>query len=415
MHIESTSKSLGARPLAVRTFNLMGRGFIPPEMIVRIDAEDLIREAERSTGLTDWGSEAFRPALEMLVWSLNHEARLNLMGRLMLRDNLLRQLSNRLKIQRDISLYPEIVETPVRRPVFIVGAPRTGSTLLQRLMSKDPAVRSLQTWEMMLPSPPPTEASYLTDPRIRIIDRKLDVLKWAAPEFIVAHEVAAGEPEECVSLLQTTMMTPCFDLMCNMPSYRDWVDTQSPLEPYRYYRKQLQLLQFRMRRDHWVLKSPFHLFGLRAILQLFPDAIIIQTHRDPARVLPSLCSLFKVMHQLTSDSADPRLLGPMLLGRLAARINDYIEIREQLGNDRFHDIGFRELLSDPVAAVENFQRRFDYPFDDEARRRMQHWLIEHPQHKHGQHHYTLEQFGLTQAMVDSAFDRYRQRFVNYLR
>lgn len=413
MTSENSSSAEFTRPWPVRALNALGRA-AAPEKLVPIAAEPLIRRAERATGLSDWGSLNFRPALDRLIWSLNHESRLNLMGRLMLRDNLVRQLSNRLKIQRDITLHPEILETPVERPVFIVGSPRTGSTLLQRLLSKDPAVRSLQTWEMMLPSPPPEEASYTTDPRIALIERKLKVLKWSAPEFMVAHEVDAGEPEECVSLLQTTLMTQTYELMCNLPSYREWVDAQSPIESYSYYRVQLQLLQYRMRRNHWVLKSPFHLFGLPAILELFPDAIIIQTHRDPDRVIPSVCSLFNVMHQLTSDHADPLQLGPVLLQRLATMNDRYMDIRDQLGNERFHDISFRQLVQSPLEAVEAFQQRFGFEYTPMARSNMEQWLAANPQHKHGVHRYTLEQFGLEQAQVDRAFGRYRERYAEFL-
>lgn len=404
-----------AAPRALRWFNAAGRGLAGDAGgWPSLQPERLIEKAQRDTGLHDWGSEEFRPALNRLCESLRDEARLNLMGRLMLRSNLLRQLSNRLKMQRDWTRNPSILKQSIRRPLFIVGLPRTGSTLLQRLLARDPNVRSLQTWEMMLPSPPPTEATYLSDPRIAEVDRKLAILRWAAPEFIVAHEVAAGEPEECVSLLQTTLVTHTWELWCRMPRYIDWVDTQDIRQSYQLYRKELQLLQSSFERDHWVLKSPFHLFGLEAILEMFPDAAIIQTHREPKAVVPSLCSLFSVMHQLTSDHASRQETGKRLMDRLAKANDRAIELRQKDADERFFDVSFRHMIEDPLGVVRRIYDRFGYVLEPAAEAAMLDWLRSNPQHKHGVHRYTLDEFGLDSNDVERRFAQYRERFAAYL-
>jgi len=403
------------RPWPVKLLNKLGHSLAHDGASwVPFDAGDMILEAERSTGLSDWGSEPLAEPLGRLIRSIEDEAELNLMGRLMMQSNLRRQLANRLKLQNDWKQHPEILAEPVRRPLFIVGLPRTGSTLLQRLLSRDPAVRSLQTWEMMLPSPPPQEATRLTDPRIRKIDRQLRILHWSAPEVAIAHEVVAGEPEECVSLLQNSLASPAFELFCNLPGYRAWVDAQDPRIAYRYYRKQLQLLQWKHRKDHWVLKSPFHLLGLEAILELFPDAVIVQTHREPQQVVPSLCSLFTALHGLNSDRADPHQIGPRWLERLA-RANDMtIDLRERVGSDRFVDVSFRAMLEDPFRIVREINERFDYPFTEDSLTEIRAWHEQNPQHKHGVHRYRPEEFGLDADTIDAQFARYRERFAAYL-
>lgn len=402
-----TPPRTNGRPLAIRALNALGRiGGARPAL----DSQALIRRAERATGLSDWGAYRFREGLDALTASLRDEARLNTIGRVMLREYLHRILSNRLKIERDLREHPQIREVAIRRPLFIVGLPRTGSTLLQRLLARDPGVRSLQTWEMMFPSPPPESATYDTDPRIRQTARRLQTLDWMAPDFATAHELIAGEPEECISLLQNTLTTAAFELMARIPSYEAWFDRQDLRPAYADYRTQLQHLQWRHQKDHWVLKSPFHLYGIGALLEVFPDAVIVQTHRDPAEVLPSLCSLFSVMHTLTSDATDLRQLGPHCLQRIGSVNDRAISLRERVGNHRFFDVSYRQLVTDPFSVVEQIYARFDYTLSEPALAAMRGWRQANPQHKRGQHRYTLEEFGLTAAAVDRGFANYSERF-----
>lgn len=389
------------------TANFLGNGWIG------LDPDQLMRAAERRTRLSDWGDAPFREALERLLESANCDAQLNATGRLLIRNYVNRILDNRLKIERDLQQHPAILDEEIRRPVFIVGLPRTGSTLLQRLLARDPQARSLQTWEMLFPSPPPEAATYDCDPRIAVTEKRLKMLDWMAPEFASAHELVAGEPEECVSLLQNTLQTYCFDLFGEFSTYRDWLASRPQLETYAYYRMQLQLLQFKTDKDHWVLKSPFHLWGLDALLKTFPDAIIIQTHRDPVQVTPSLCSLFSVMHRLCSDATELESLGPVWLERLAQANEIAIDLR-QTEDERFIDLGYRELVSNPIKAARTIYERCGYTLSPTALTAMQSWMQSNPQHKRGKHHYTLEMFGLDTPRVEQRFARYRERFAEFL-
>lgn len=405
------SQHSSRRPLAIRALNAVGRSLGQDgRSWVSLKPEHLIAKAEQETGLSDWGGEDWRPALDVLVQSLDGEAQLNLMGRMLMKEYLRRLLVNRLKVQADFKAHPEILQVPIKRPVFIVGLPRTGSTLLQRLLSRDPDVRSLQTWEMWYPSPPPQAETYYTDPRIELTRRRLKMLNWSAPDFNAVHEMEAGEPEECISLLQMTLASSCFELMAPIPAYASWLRQQSQQGPYRYYRKLLQLLQSKYEKHHWVLKSPFHLFGIEALMELFPDAVIIQTHREPTKVIPSFSSLYSVMHKLVSNAADEKTLGPFVLDRLADASSDSLRMRERYGEDRFFDVSYRDLLADPFGTVKSIYDRFGYELTPDAANIMKRWHESSPQHKHGVHNYTLEQFGLSAEQVNARFARYRERF-----
>jgi hypothetical protein len=383
--------------------------------LLPLDPEVMVDLAIKTTGLSDFGEDTtFLEGLNVLVRSLDGESELNIVGRGMLRDYIQRLLTNRLKIVRDFKQYPEIEDVEIKRPLFIVGFPRTGSTMLQRLLARDTEARSLQTWEMLHPSPPPEAVTYFTDRRIRIVERKLKQLNWMAPELAIAHEMVAGEPEECISLLQSSFVTFAFELLARMPSYRAWLADQDHRISYRFYRKQLQMLQWRNPKDHWVLKSPFHLLATEALMDVFPDATIIQTHRDPMKVLPSMCSLFNVMHQLTSDRADPLKLGPSMVSLLGGGNDRTIDIRERSGDSKFIDVAYKDLVKNPLGTVQKIGEKYGHPITPAGLAEMKYWINTNPQHKRGVHQYTLEEFGLNAEIVNRQFGRYSERFKDYI-
>lgn len=409
-------------PWPLRALNSGAHSLGGPARLVPLEVDRMLARAERATGLSTqapgawgpaWAGEV-REALTVLLRSFNEDAGLNFGGRLVVRNYLHRLLCNRLRVERDIAAHPDIEAVAIKRPVFIVGLPRTGSTLLQRLMARDPQVRSLATWEMMFPSPPPEQATYASDPRIAATAWRLKLLLWAAPDFVAAHELAVGEPEECVGLLQTSLVTNAFELMTELRGYRDWYRQQDPRLAYRYYRRQLQHLQWRMPRDHWVLKCPVHLFGLDALLQEFPDAVIVQTHRSPVAVMPSVCSLFSVVQVLLCEQADTHELAADWLQRWAQACDEAIALRERHPQARFVDVSYKALVEDPWTTLRRLYVDAGHDLGDEALRAMQAWRDANPQHKHGTHRYTLEQFGLDADQVRARFAGYIERFAPLL-
>ena len=245
---------------------------------IALNAEALLQKAAAQTGLSDFGDDAFREPYELLLQSLRDEARLNKQGVIMLQRTILRLLVNRLLTEQAFAANPEMAETPIERPLYILGFPRTGTTLLHNLLSRDPAARWLRLWEGLHPAPPPE--SLEDDPRIAQTEEFVAGFEKIAPRLASAHKLNATGPEECLWLIEHTFADFIFELRANIPSYSDWLaGHEADAVWYRYYRRQLQMLSWKCRGIHWVCKAPRHLPGLGGLLSVLPDARIVQTHR----------------------------------------------------------------------------------------------------------------------------------------
>jgi len=304
---EQPDRSLWERLLDWAGTSAIGMG-LP---LASLTEESLLSAAQRQTNLSDWGDEEFRVPLRILLKSLDKEANLNFFGRSQMRDMCIGLLVNRLRMQSDFKRYPEILDVPIVRPLFILGLPRTGSTLLHNLLSQDPACRWLRQWEVMSPSPPPDSQTRENDPRISAAQQYVQWVNAKMPKLAVANEINLTGPAECIRLLVHEFVSYWFVVRANLPSYRDWLEKQDMIAPYRYYRQQLQLLGWRDRGERWLLKAPAHLYSLSldALMTVFPDARIIQTHRDPLKVVPSFCSLLALGHGADTNHVDLKLGG----------------------------------------------------------------------------------------------------------
>src|SRR5437667_9205432 len=241
-------------------------------------AVDLIEPAKRRCRLDDFGEGDFFEALSRLLESCQREARLNLIGKIALRTDVLQTLCSRLQMERDRRLYPNIAQQEIREPLFIVGLPRSGTTLLHSLLAADPEHRCPLMWEVRSPTPP-TVADEKR--RIQRATRSCKFFNWLAPSFRYVHAVGAEVPQECISLMTPTFMSDQFDPMYSVPSYRAWFFRQDLRPAYQYHRRFLQHLQFMRPTRRWVLKAPTHMFALSAMLSVYPDALFVQTHRTP--------------------------------------------------------------------------------------------------------------------------------------
>jgi hypothetical protein len=374
----------------------------------RLDAEAMLADARRRAGLSDFGDGRFRDGLRALVDSFNARDTAHAFGRLFFREYCTGLLVNRLKIQADLARHPEILDVPVDRPLFITGLPRSGTTLLHRLMSQDPAARALLTWESMEPSPPPEPGTYATDPRIARARRQLALLHRLCPRLATAHEFEAESPEEDNSLYAHAFNAGYLGFMFDVPDYVLWLEQQDYTWSYRYARQQLQLLSWKLAGDYWALKSPGHQFSLDALLAVFPDASIVLTHRDPLRVIPSLCSLAAGFRGIVADRLDLRQLGAEFAEAMAIGPERAIATRSRADPSRFFDVSYDRLIAEPVETVRAVCSHFGYTFGPEYESRTRRWLAENPQHKHGVHRYRLDDFGLDAATVERHFAVYRQ-------
>jgi hypothetical protein len=373
-----------------------------------LDPDDIVRAAARAAKSDQFGDEGFLDALPVLTDAIAREADLTWLGRVMYRQSLLGFLRNRFSVYGHRAAHPEIADVPIERPLFIVGFPRTGTTILFNLLAQDPANRVPLGWEVQFPHPPPQSETFSTDPRIRKGRTYFGHMDTMAPSLASIHEVGAELPQECMPILAQTMLGPQFNVIFNVPSFQAWVDEQSHAPAYRYHRHFLEHLQSRHTKDRWVLKSPVHLRSLDALLTEYPDARIIFTHRDPAKTVPSLASLFYVIRGLASDSVDPHALGKQQLQWWADSLDSAMAAREKHRDkaDRFMDIQFEEVVADPVAALGRAYERFEIPWSNDVEGRMRSFLADNPRGKHGAHQYRIEDFGMTLGQI-------RERFAGY--
>lgn len=385
----------------------------PGRRFVSLELHGLLRAAQRRTKLEDFGGTAFHEPLRRLIESIERESRLSFVGRLAAREDLIRLLINRLKLQRDRTLHPDIARERIRRPIVITGLPRTGSTLLHGLLAQDPAHRVARTWETMYPSPPPQRATYHNDVRADLAGRQLAWFHRLSPEFQKIHPVGARLPEECVIMLSHSMLSFQFSTSYYVPSFQTWLDQQDLTDAYRCHYRFLQQLQWRCPGERWVLKAPSHLPGLAALGAVYPDACVVMTHREPLEVVASVASLHAVLRRTFSDAVDPRSVGPEVSGLLAGDINRGMRARDSgcLPASQFFDIQYTDLARDPLAVVARIYAAFDLPMSGDTASRMQRYLARNSQKRYGTHEYSLEEFGLDHATELRRYEQYRRRFV----
>lgn len=374
--------------------------------------ERLLEKARRQTGLEDFGEPSIEEPLFHLISSMEAEARLNLVGRLSTRQDLLRLLINRLRLEADRKLNPAIDEVAIQRPIFITGLPRTGTSLLHRLLGLDPANRVVQTWEAMYPSPPPLAATYHTDRRIVQVERQLRWFHRIVKHFNRIHPIGARLPEECLVLFSLSLLSYQFETTHRLPAYLDWLLSQDLRPAYAVHRRALQHLQWGCAKERWVLKAPAHLFDLEALFSVYPDAGIVMTHRNPLEAAASNASLTAALRSAFSDEVDLLELGPECSRRWAEAVNRATLYRDN-GNalsDRFLDVHYADLLKDPIGTVRKVYAYFELPIPVEMEENIRAFLLQNPQNRFGRHHYRLEDYGLSVEEETTRYAAYRQRF-----
>jgi hypothetical protein len=372
----------------------------------------LISKARERTGLDDFGDDALFQRLGILLQSFKVDAHLNFIGRICVHSDILRVLCNRLRLVEDRKRHPEIADQVIRRPLFISGLPRTGSTLLHALLAQDRTNRVPMVWEVMHPSPPPETATYDSDPRVSRTEKELKWLDVLMPDFKRVHLIDARLPQECIAILAHSFMSYVFESMYFVSSYRIWHDHQDKLPAYEFHKQFLQHLQWRCPGDRWVLKAPSHILALEALFQVYPDAGMILTHRDPPKVLASCASFSEVLRGPFTKCIDRNELGAEVAGRWEKGARLAIRFRENNPDlqERFFDVRCADLVREPMAVVRRIYEHFDMAFTDEAERAMLNFLAEHPQNKHGVHGYSLEKYGLDRETEQRRFQFYTDYF-----
>jgi hypothetical protein len=395
---------------AVSALNAGGRalrrlGMAPPTL----DLDSLRRAARRRAGYSDFGAWDLEEPLERLLRSYHDEAELTTLGRITVRELLVSLLDNLLRMEAERAANPAVERQRIVAPVFIVGLPRTGTTHLHGLISQDPANRAPLTWEVMYPAASVGARAEIDRVRARTATR----LGWAnrlAPEFMRIHPIAPDLPQECIAITAQVFMSIQFHTTHNVPSYQDWLEDASQALGFDFHRRLLQHLQAKRPGDRWVLKAPGHLFALEGLLQRYPDAKIIQTHRDPLRVMASMASHATVLRRAFSDHAEPRQIAADWTDRWARALDRFLAVRDRAPAGQFLDVSYESIEQNPLHTIEGVYDFLGWPLTREARGAINSFLTANPKNKHGVHRYTLEQFGLSRAAETARFRGYCERF-----
>ncbi|MEM7413676.1 MAG: sulfotransferase [Myxococcota bacterium] len=397
-------------PFPVRAINRLGRPLAP--RLISLDPENLLDTARRKNQLDDFGEDDFRAPFEVLCDALDREAGLHVLGRFSNRSLILQLLTSRLRLAELFRRHPEIAEERIERPIIIAGLPRTGTTHLHNLISQDPSLRSLPYWESLEPFPDPKETATgdAQDPRWVRCGKALDFLHQVMPLFPAMHEMEPDAVHEEIQLLAIAFSTMLFESSCEIPSYVRWYKQSDQRPAYRYLRRCLQALQWLRGPKRWILKSPQHLEQLEPLIEVFPDACVVQTHRDPLRITASLCTMLAYGHRMSAASVDPHRIGRIWSARVEDLLRGSIEGRAAIPDDQVFDVHFREFMKDDVAMVERVLAFAGHPLTEDALSAMQRFMDAHPRGRHGTIRYVLEDLGLDAEERRGALRFYSDHF-----
>ena len=378
--------------------------------LTSLDPDSILRAARRSTGLDDWGDEGFQVPMRKLL-PIVEAAPITNFGRASVRQAMVKAVSNRLQIEHYIKQHPEVERIPIERPVFILGFPRTGTTALQNLLSLGGGRRSLKFWELMTPYPLHDDPEIDRRRRRRAAAVVLRLAYLIAPEQRFIHEIKVDTAEECWPLFYNTFAAMNLDLQSALSAFGDWLMSYDMSGPYREYRRQLQLLAYQRPTGQFVLKCPEHLWFLDTILEVFPDACIVWTHRDPVASVASYSSLISLNHRLWYGGFQPEALGAYVHARFLSGVTRAMHARDRAGREaQFFDVDFRELVSDQAGMVRRICEHFDLALGPRDEAAVRAWLESKRADAKGMHSYSPEQFGLDAAAIHRDYAAYIERF-----
>jgi Sulfotransferase family len=396
------------RPDWVTRFNAQGADF-DLTSVIPLSAETLLATARANTGLDDFGGDEWVEPFNRLVSELDTDSGLNLMGRLLARQDLVLMLEARLRVEEAYTKHPEIEDEKIEAPWIIVGQGRTGTSALQNLLTAHPDNGTVMHWEAYFPC---------GDEKTSVARTDQILAKWNAvtPEIAAMREFDASIPTESIHIHTLTFNSPAWfgSALGQAPRYVEWVTTQrDPTECYRYEKRVLKVLQWQRPRKRWIMKSPATISHMPHVLDVYPDAGFIWTHRDPVRALASVVSIIGTLHWIRSD--EPFRGGGLSMftnaDLAAAMISQPIDWLESgaVAKDRLCNVRYRDFMADPLAVVAQVYDFFGAPLSDTGRAELERYLVERPRSARPSHEYdtgTADEI----ALERSAFKAYQDYF-----
>ena len=381
-----------------------------------LDFDSILRDARERAGLSDFGGDWFHEPLRRLLGGLEEEAQLNATGRSIQRERIVQILATNLQFESHWKKHPEIAEETIRDPLVIIGLGRTGTTMLQRLLAADPRFFAALWWEARFPVPFPGES--IEDPSLRIQAARdeVEMMYATVPGLEAIHPLDAMQADEEILLLEQSFYSSTPESFAKLTDFAAWLDQQDQTPGYEYMKRLLQFLQWQkkkrgIRGERWVLKSPHHIHYCDVLLDVFPDARIVQTHRDPVEVMPSWTSLCYSLWQQNSDRTDPIECGTHWNHKMATSMRRCTAVRDAGNQDRFLDVDFRDTARDPLGVVARIYDFIGWDFTPEARAAQERWLEANRRDLRPPHDYTLEMFGYSEEGLKQSYREYRERFI----
>ena len=372
--------------------------------------EDFHEKARKQTGFDDFGDPSYREGLEVLLQSLDEDPNLSPVGQAIYREQIPNTLATRLRVERRLTEHPEVQDNPIARPIVITGLVRTGSTALHYLMGQDPDLQKLEYWLAAEPQPRPPRDQWEGHADFAAAVAELDFFYERTPDLMAVHEMKADWPEECRHILEQNFTDDRHETAATLPRYYEWYHASKHLGSYRRHKQVIQLIGMHDPGRRWLLKYPVHLRQLSALFDVYPDACVVQTHRDPRAVVASYASFIariRGVHQLDVDTA---FVAREQMESWAHAAEAGMRFRDEHGSDRFFDLHFDDFMADPIGCVKGIYSRFDQELSHKGERLLRAWQEDHPQGKHGRHEYARRDIGVSEREILERFGEYMERY-----
>jgi hypothetical protein len=378
-----------------------------------LDREALLQQARERAGLTDFGDLWFLEPMDHFIEASNREGRLTPAGREGTVEVIVKGLVSRLRMVEDIKKHPEILDEKVDVAGIILGLPRTGSTIFQRLLASAPGMTGLRWFEAQNFAPFPGEERGNPVERRAYAQAMIDGWLQMSPELASIHPLEPDGPDEEILVLGQMFVSTMIEGMNYVPSFTRWLNTYDQSKGHEDLKTVLKYLQWQdpsRRNSKWILKSPSNLPYAEVAAKAFPNALLIMTHRDPLQTVPSYVSMQAALYKLSATLTDQEV-GEFWFPRLVEWMRMFEAARERIGEDRFIDIDYREVGKEPMAQAERVLTRMGIPVDAQLEEVLAEFLAGNKREQRPMHDYSLERFGLDEEAIKREFAAYRERYI----